>query len=140
MIALSVTGFKRLYIPKGNRGRSHSDTVAAKPFRTTHPLQLLIDNAVFCCSHVELEKIFEVYFHFFAKPMGSLTFQITPFLNSGKLWKSHNYFSCEIFGLVKKKLNVGFFFFFNQRNDLLFCLSCSSSDKATLLHLQIFIF
>lgn len=40
----------------------------------------LVDETVFCCSHVELEY-FEVYFLY--EITGSLTFQIAPFL----LWK-----------------------------------------------------
>lgn len=44
----------------------------------------LVDETVFCCSHVELEY-FEVYFLY--KITGSLTFPIAPFL----LWKFWNH-------------------------------------------------
>lgn len=69
---------------KGNRGKEPFPTSWQLAFHNDLPNAVVGRYAVFCCSHVELD-IFDVYFHFLFKIMGSLTFQITPFLLQ-KLW------------------------------------------------------
>lgn len=74
---------------------------------------------VLCCSHVELDY-FEVYFLY--ETMGSLTFQVIPFL----LWKFRNHKDPFVWISVEEKEQCSFLclgWLFSAGGMIYFCLS-----------------